>query len=273
MVRRQEGRGPGPGFVAWAGTLALVVAVLLFGHGSWLSTSGPTQATPTVGAEPTEVPPTPVPMPGTPEPTGRCRSGVPSPRFAWTLYVAPRVGSATGMWVPLGENGGPYLKAHIKALYGDVWYGATLHAATGRIIPDPSPPWPRPDLIRSAAAGVQTTRSGNPMCGRAAEAALPPCYAELVVPLVFLDRLVADGPYLRNAYFWIPSNQVRTEDGKPSRMTALDYSITDCDTRRAGPRMATARPVYAQFSGCSAASKRIDTCFLVGCGDLWLHCQ
>ncbi len=253
--------------------MALVFAFLTLARFGWPATGAPLQATSTPSAEPTEVPPTPLPVPGTPVPETRCLPGVPSPRFEWTLYVAPRVDTATGMWVPLGENGGPYLKAYVKAMYGDVWYGATLNAATGHLEPDTSPPWPRPDLIRSASAGVQTSRSGNPMCGRSADATLPPCYAELVVPLVFLDRLAMDGPYLRNTYFWVSSNQVANDDGKPSRMTALDYSTTECDTRRAGPRLPSARPVYAQFSGCATASKRIDTCYLVGCGDLWLHCQ
>ncbi len=259
--------------VVLAGLATVVMGLPTPAWEEWPSQASPLQeATSTPVAEPTDIPPTPAAPPGTPEPSGHCLPGVPSPRFAWTLYVAPRVGTGTGMWVPFGDNGRPYLRAHVKALYGDVWYGATLNAATGRLDPDALPAWPRPDLIRSAAAGVQTTRTGNPMCGRSAEATLPPCYAELVVPLVFLDRLTVDGPYLRNAYFWVPSNQVEDDDGRPSRITAQGYDALSCGTRLTGARLGSARPVYAQFSGCSSASRRIDTCYLVGCGDLWVHC-
>lgn len=260
------------------GLVFLVLALLTSVSDARPPASGPLQdPTSTAVAEPTDIPPTPAAPPGTPEPAGPCLPGVASPRFAWTLYVAAQVGTgasaAPGMWAPFGDNAGPYLKAHVKALYGDVWYGATLNAATGRIEPDAHPAWPRPDLIRSAANGVQTTRTGNPMCGRSAEATLPPCYAELVVPLVFLDRLTTDGPYLRTTYFWVPSNQVEDDDGRPSRITVHEYSAASCDTRRLGPRIGSARPVYAQFSGCSSPSRRIDTCYVVGCGDLWIHCE
>jgi hypothetical protein len=179
------------------------------------------------------------------------------------------------MWVPYRDSGGPYVKAYVKARYGDVWYGATLDPAEGRLVADASPAWPRSDIIRLGTSGVQTSRAGNPMCGRSADPTTPPCYAELVVPLVFLDRLTTDGPYLRNTYFWAPSNQVvLSDDGQvTSRMTATEYDPGACNTARVGPRAPSARPVYAAFSGCSAASRRIDTCYLVGCGDLWTHCQ
>lgn len=262
MVYRHSG-------VAWmlAGLAIVVMGLLTPAKGERASTAS------LLLQEPTDIPPTPALPPGTSEPTGLCLPGVPSPRLAWTLYVSARVGTGTGMWVPYGDNAGPYLRAHVKALYGDVWFGATLNAATGQLEPDTFPEWPRPDLIRSAAAGVQTSRTGNPMCGLPAEATLPPCYAELVVPLVFLDRLAMDGPYLRTTYFWVPSNQVEDDDGRPSRLTAHAYSAKSCDTGRIGTRLGSARPVYAQFSGCTSPSRRIDTCYLVGCGDLWLHCS
>lgn len=231
------------------------------------------QSTPTETLPPTEVPPTPEEPPGTPEPLDRCLTGVPGPRLFWTLYVAPWVDGATGMWVPFRDNGGPYLKAYVKARYGGVWYGATLDPAEGRLTPDPLPAWPRPDIIRLASSGVQTSRGGNPMCGRSADAASPPCYAELVVPLVFLDRLAQDGPYLRHTYFWAPSNQVAIEPDGPSRVTARQYDAAACDTSRIGPRLGSARPVYTSFGGCAAPSRRVDTCYLVGCGDLWEHCR
>jgi hypothetical protein len=265
---------PVPAPVAGSPGVALTMVQSASAGNPTATSLAPAQATATETLAPTEIPPTPEAPPGTTEPSDRCLTGVPSPRFFWTLYVAPRLASgATGMWVPMGDNGGPYLKAYVKALYGDVWYGATLSAADGRIQPDPFPPWPRPDLIRSASVGVQTTRGGNPMCGRSAVTTLPPCYAELVVPLVFLDRLAPGGPYLRNAYFWLPSDQVEDDGGRPSRVTAQEYSPDTCDTRQVGSRLARARPVYAMFSGCSEASRRIDTCYLAGCGDLWLHCQ
>jgi hypothetical protein len=253
--------------------VACMVVLVAAASRDGLLAAAPQQATPTDVAAPTEIPPTPEPLPGTPEPSGPCLPGVASPRLFWTLYVSPKVGEATGMWVPYGEHGGPYLKAYVKALYGDVWYGAALDAFRGQLVPDSSPVWPRPDLIQLAGSGVQTSRVGNPMCGRSADSTLPPCYAELVVPLVFLDRLASDGPYLRNTYFWVPSNQVADSEGEPSRMTALEYSSAACETRRVGSRLPSARPVYAAFSGCASASKRIDTCYLAGCGDLWMHCQ
>ncbi len=228
-------------------------------------------ATPT--PEPTELPPTPLPPEGTPEVPELCLPGPPSPRFFWTLYVAPRVNGGTGMWAPMGDNGGPFLKAYVKALYGGVWYGATLDPVTGTIVPDRFPAWPRPDLIQSASIGVQTTRVGNPMCLRSAQSTVPPCYAELVIPLVFLDRLTPEGPYLRNAYFWLPADQVVDDNGRPARLVARPYDTLSCDTRQPGVRLTRARPVYANFAGCSGSSRRIDTCYLAGCGDKWLHCQ
>ena len=254
--------------------LALGLVALAQSARARVPVASPAQATPAETTAPTEALPTPIPPPGTAEPTTGCLPGVAGPRFQWTLYIAPHLADAgTGMWVPFGEHGGPYLKAYVKALYGDVWYGGLLDGTDGSITPDPVPAWPRPDIVRLATSGVQTTRVGSPMCGRSADATLPPCYAELVVPLVFLDRLAPDGPYLRHAYFWAPSNQVVDEDGTPSRMTALAYDSTRCDIGRAGARLPSARPVYAQFSGCSSASRRIDTCYLVGCGDQWLDCR
>jgi hypothetical protein len=226
-------------------------------------------AQPGVTAEPTEPPPTPLPLPETPEAV-RCVAGLPSPRFQWTLYVtALDEDGELGMWVPRADNAGPYLRAYVMAKYGQVWYRATF-LPDGSLVPDHNPPWPRPDLIRSAASGLQTARTGNPACGRGPERAVPPCVVELVYPLVFLDRLAEDGPYLNRTYFWVPSSQVSDDEGRPARLQAAPFSETDCDTRRIWPRVAGSTPAYGLFNGCGSASTRVDTCYAVGCGELTL---
>jgi len=167
------------------------------------------------------------------------------------------------MWIPRGKNAGPYLKAHVMAKYGQVWYGATFQP-DGRLVPDRSPAWPRPDLIQTAASGLQTARSGNPGCGRTGEQSVPPCFVEVVYPLVFLDRLAEDGPYLTRTYFWVPSNQVTKVDGQPAQVSGAPFSETACDTRTIWPRLAGTKPAYGVFNGCGSDATRVDTCFAVG---------
>jgi hypothetical protein len=266
-------RRPGPEWsdravVGVAGALALCVFTLLVAA-PWGATSpprplAPAQATATDTEEPTEVPPTPVPVTETPPVPERCVRGLPSPRFEWTLYVTPFSGGL-GMWVPRGENAGPYLKAYVKAKYGEVWYGATL-LPDGRMVPDHSPPWPRPDLIQSAANGLQTARSGNATCGRQPQQSVPPCFVEVVYPLVFLDRLAEQGPFLTRTYFWVPSSQLVKENDRPAQVVGAPFSETLCDARKIWPRLGASLPAYGVFNGCGSASTRIDTCYAVGCG-------
>jgi hypothetical protein len=225
------------------------------------------QGTATETEEPTEAAPTPIPVVETPPVAGHCLRGLPSPRFQWTLYVTTvGDGSGAGMWVPRGDNAGPFLKAHVMAKYGEVWYGATFQP-DGRLLPDRSPAWPRPDLIQSAATGIQTSRSGNPACGRNPQQSVPPCVVEVVYPLVFLDRLAEEGPYLTRTYFWVPSNQLVKDGDRPSQIVGAPFSETDCDTRKIWPRLPGSKPAYGLFNGCASASSRLDSCYAVGNGE------
>lgn len=252
--------------------MAGVTALALAGAAGLLLAGAPTtvplrplaRAQVTATDEPTEVPPTPVPVPETPTAPGRCVAGLPSPRFQWTVYVTP-YSDGLGMWIPRGDNAGPFLKAHVMAKYGHDWYGATL-LPSGRLVPDRSPAWPRPDLIQTAASGIQTGRAGNRTCGRGPEQAVPPCVVEVVYPLVFLDRLAQDGPYLTRTYFWVPSNQTVKEGERPSQVVGAPFSETLCDTRKIWPRLGVSVPAYGTFNGCGSASSRVDTCYAVGCG-------
>jgi len=177
------------------------------------------------------------------------------------------------MFIPFHRNGGPFLKAWIKAKYDDVWYTAVIDHL-GRLRPDNHPPWPRPDLIQFAGAGVQASRTVNPMCAGIHDPVVPPCYAEMVFPIVVLDRLAAEGPHLRRLYFWIPTGQVAAdENGYPSRLRLGRVCDTDrlCDRGAncrgdTSARFPSGRPLYLSFDGCGAAAQRVDTCYAAFAG-------
>lgn len=217
--------------------------------------------------EPTEVPPTPIPAVETPTNPGACGRGLPSPRFQWTLHVTTKTeADGLGMWMPRGANAGPFLKAYVKVKYGATWYGATF-MPDGRLVPDDAPAWPRSDLIRSAATGIQTSRGGSPMCGRQPAQAVPPCVVEVIYPLVFLDRLAEDGPFLTRTYFWVPSSQLVKDGDRPAQVGGAPFSEVTCDTRDIWPRLASSRPAYGVFNGCGSESAKVDTCYAVGSGE------
>ncbi len=66
-----------------------------------------------------------------------------------------------------------------------------------------------------------------------------------------MDRLAPDGPYLRNAYFWLPADQVVNDGGRPARLVARPCEPLSCDTRQPGVRLSCARPVYPASAGRS----------------------
>jgi hypothetical protein len=225
--------------------------------------SGPHQATGTPATiEPTDVPPSPEPpTPGPTAPRTRCTPGLPVPRLFWTIHAFP-VGPESSIWVPFQRNGGPLLRAWVRARYDDVWYTALIDER-GRIEPYGNPRWPRSDIIQLAAAGTQPSRTGQPACGRSSAPVPPPCYADAVFPLVFLDKLGPDGPYLRRLYFWVPPNQVYPDDtGHPARLSGK--RLADCDTAQVPGRLPNGGPIYLQFDGCGSPALRVDSCYEVG---------
>lgn len=190
-----------------------------------------------------------------------CANPLPSPRVFWTLYAAP----PDRMWVPFQGKGGPFVPAEVGLKYDQTWYIATLDEQ-GRIQRAAQPPWPRPDLLQLAGAGLQASRSGTPACGRPAGPTVPPCYVEMVYPLVFLDRLSPDGPELRQVSFRTHATLVHPDrvGGGPSRMGPARYSDQECPVDTPLRVLGAPRTTYLNVGGCASMPLRVDTCYAAG---------